>query len=53
MPVPWDRPGRVVEVTPAEVQLYMWTWVLENVVEKLAYGRMRAGVEIETAVVDV
>jgi hypothetical protein len=34
-----------------EVQLHMWTSVLERVV-KLAQGRMRGGVDIHTVRVD-
>jgi hypothetical protein len=55
----WSRPGdRLSDIAhhrlrmAKEVQLHMWTSVLENVV-KLAGGRMRAGVDIDTAVVDV
>ena len=55
----WSRPGdRLSEIAhhrlrmAKEVQLHMWTSVLENVV-KLAGGRMRDGVDIHTAVVDV
>jgi hypothetical protein len=55
----WSRPGdRLSDIAhhrlrmAKEVQLHMWTSVLENVV-KLAGGRMRAGVDIHTAVVDV
>jgi len=54
----WSRPGdRLSELAhhrlrmAKEVQLHMWTSVLENVV-KLARGRMRAGVDIDTVVVD-
>lgn len=54
----WSRPGdRLSEVAhhrlgmAKEVQLHMWTSVLENVV-KLAEGRMLAGVDIDTRVVD-
>lgn len=53
----WSRPGdRLSEVAhhrlrmAKEVQLHMWTSVLENVVG-LAEGRMRAGVDIDTKVV--
>jgi hypothetical protein len=55
----WSRPGdRLSDIAhhrlrmAKEVQLHMWTSVLENVV-KLAAGRMRAGVDIHTVVVDV
>jgi Domain of unknown function (DUF1990) len=54
----WSRPGdRVSDLAhhrlhmAKEVQLHMWTSVLENVV-KLTGGRMRAGVDIHTAVLD-
>jgi Domain of unknown function (DUF1990) len=54
----WSRPGdRLSDIAhhrlrmAKEVQLHMWTSVLENVV-KLAGGRMRAGVDIHTVVVD-
>jgi hypothetical protein len=54
----WSRPGdRLSEIAhhrlrmAKEVQLHMWTSVLENVT-KLAGGRMRAGLDIRTAVVD-
>jgi hypothetical protein len=53
----WSRPGdRLSDVAhhrlrmAKEVQLHMWTSVLENVV-KLTRGRMRAGVDIHTVVV--
>jgi len=55
----WSRPGdRLSEIAhhrlrmAKEVQLHMWTSVLENVVELVA-GRMSAGVDIHTAVVDL
>jgi hypothetical protein len=55
----WSRPGdRLSDIAhhrlrmAKEVQLHMWTSVLENVA-KLVGGRMRAGVDIHTAVVDV
>jgi hypothetical protein len=55
----WSRPGdRLSDFAhhrlrmAKEVQLHMWTSVLENVV-KLAGGRMCAGVDIETAVVSL
>jgi hypothetical protein len=54
----WSRPGdRLSELAhhrlrmAKEVQLHMWTSVLENVA-KLAGGRMRGGVDIHTVVVD-
>jgi hypothetical protein len=54
----WSRPGDRLSHAAhhrlrmaKEVQLHMWTSVLEKVV-KLAAGRMRAGVDIHTAVVD-
>ena len=54
----WSRPGdRLSELAhhhlrvAKEVQLHMWTSVLEKVT-KLAGGRMRSGVEIRTWVVD-
>jgi hypothetical protein len=54
----WSRPGdRVSDIAhhhlrmAKEVQLHMWTSVLERVV-KLASGRMRDGVDIHTVRVD-
>jgi hypothetical protein len=54
----WSRPGDLLSYVAhhrlrmaKEVQLHVWTSVLEKVV-KLAAGRMRAGVDIHTAVVD-
>jgi len=54
----WSRPGDRLSMIAhhrlrmaKEVQLHMWTSVLENVV-KLAGGRMRAGIDIHTTVVD-
>jgi hypothetical protein len=55
----WSRPGdRLSDFAhhrlrmAKEVQLHMWTSVMENVA-KLAEGRMRAGVDIDTAVVSL
>ena len=55
----WSRPGdRLSDIAhhrlrmAKEVQLHMWTSVLEHVV-KLVGGRMREGVDVHTAVVDV
>jgi len=55
----WSRPGdRLSDLAhhrlrmAKEVQLHMWTSVLENVVT-LTNGRMRAGVDIRTAIADV
>jgi hypothetical protein len=55
----WSRPGdRMSEIAhhklrmAKEVQLHMWTSVIERVA-KLVQGRMRAGVDIDTAVVDL
>jgi hypothetical protein len=55
----WSRPGdRLSDFAhhrlgmAKEVQLHMWTSVMENVA-KLAGGRMRDGVDIDTAVVRV
>jgi hypothetical protein len=55
----WSRPGdRLSDIAhhrlrmAKEVQLHMWTSVLENVV-KLVGGRAREGVDIHTALVDV
>jgi len=54
----WSRPGdRLSDIAhhrlhmAKEVQLHMWTSVVENVVE-LVGGYMREGVDIHTAVVD-